>query len=213
MRTGASSGVVLAVVAALMLSACGSSSNTSAANAALSTTTSSTSSTTSFTTAKKPKAKKKTTQHKTTTTTTSKTTTKKTSTTSKTTTSKTTSTSTTTHTTSKTTTTAAFKGPLQATLVGENHFPKIGVKWAYTVTAKDANGKPLSGTITTEFWFGGAKVGQESPLKHSFTDGKITNKVTFPARANNVTGLQLQVTVTTSIGTKTLDWTVNPTTK
>jgi hypothetical protein len=212
MRTGASSGVMLAVVAALTLSACGSSSNTSATNAAVSTTTSSTSSTTSFTAAKKPKTKKKTTQHK---TTTSKTTTKKTTTTSTATTSKTTTTSTTTThtTTSKTTTTAAFKGPLQATLVGTNHDPKIGVKWAYTVTAKDANGKPLSGTITTEFWFGGAKVGQESPLKHSFTDGTITNKVTFPARANNVTGLQLQVTVTTSIGTKTLDWTVNPTTK
>jgi hypothetical protein len=210
MRTGSCTGVVLAIVAALTLSACGSSSNTSATNAAVSTTTSSTSSTTSFTTAKKPKAKKKTTQHKTTTT--SKTTTKKT-TTSKATTSKTTTTSTTTtHTTSKTTT-AAFKGPLQATLVGENHDPKIGVKWPYTVTAKDADGKPLSGTITTEFWFGGAKVGQESPLKHTFTDGTITNKVTFPARANNVTGLQLQVTVTTSIGTKTLDWTVNPTTK
>jgi len=212
MRTGTSSGVLLAVVAALTLSACGSSSNTSATNAAVSTTTSSTSSSTTITSAKKPKAKKKTTQHKTTTTT-SKTTTKKTTTTSKTTTSKTTTTSTTTHTTSKTTTTAAFKGPLQATLVGENHFPKIGVKWAYTVTAKDANGKPLSGTIETEFWFGGAKVGQESPLKHTFTDGAITNKVTFPARANNVTGLQLQVTVITSIGTKTLDWTVNPTTK
>jgi hypothetical protein len=211
MRTGASSGIVLAVAAALTLSACGSSSssNTSATNAAVSTTVSSTSSTS--TTSHKPKAHKKTTQHKTTTTTTSKTTTSKTTTT----TSKTTTTSTTTHTTTSktTTTTAAFKPPLQATLTGENHDPKIGVLWAYTVTARDANGKPLSGTIETEFWFGGAKVGQESPLKHTFTNGTITNKVTFPARANNVTGLQLQVTVITSIGTKTLDWTVNPTTK
>jgi hypothetical protein len=212
MKMGASSGVVLALAAALTLSACGSSSNTSATNAAVSTTTQSTSSTTSTsTTSHKPKAHKKTTQHKTTTTTTSKTTTSKKTTSTTTTTSKTTTTHTTTSKT--TTTTAAFKGPLQATLTGENHYPKIGVKWAYTVTAKDANGKPLSGTIETEFWFGGAKVGQESPLKHTFTNGTITNKVTFPARANNVTGLQLQVTVITSVGTKTLDWTVNPTTK
>jgi hypothetical protein len=212
MRKGACTGVMLAAVAALTLSACGSSSNTSATNAAVSTTTSSTSSTTSFATAEKAKSKKKkTTQHK---TTTSKTTTKKTTTTSKTTTSKTTTTtSTTTHTTSKTTTTAALEGPIQATLVGENHTPKIGVKWSYTVTAKDANGKPLSGKIETEFVYGGAVVGKEAPFTHTLTDGSITNQVTFPARAKGVTGLSLQVIVITSIGQKTLDWSVTPTTK
>jgi hypothetical protein len=102
---------------------------------------------------------------------------------------------------------------MQATLVGENHNPKIGTLWSYTVTAKDANGRPLSGTIETEFAYGGSVVGKESPFKHTFSNGSITNKVTFPAEAKGVTGLELQVIVITSVGTKTLDWTVNPTTK
>jgi hypothetical protein len=202
--------VLLALAAAVTLSACGSSAHTSTTNASVASTSSSTSSTTTTTASHKPAKKHKKTTHKTTTTsTTSKTTTsKKTTTTSKTTT-------TTTHTTTSksTTTTAALKGPLQATLTGENHNPKIGTLWAYTVTAKDATGKPLSGTIETEFAYGGAVVGKESPFTHKFSNGSITNKVTFPKRANGVTGLQLQVVVITSIGSKTLDWTVNPTTK
>jgi hypothetical protein len=201
--------MLLALAAAVTLSACGSSAHTSSTNASVATTSSSTSSTTTTTASHKPAKKRKKTTHKTTTTsTTSKTTTsKKTTTTSKTT--------TTTHTTTSksTTTTAALKGPLQATLTGENHNPKIGTLWTYTVTAKDANGKPLSGTIETEFAYGGAVVGKESPFTHKFTNGSFTNKVTFPKRANGVTQLQLQVVVITSIGTKTLDWTVNPTTK
>jgi hypothetical protein len=98
-------------------------------------------------------------------------------------------------------------GPLQATLVGEDHDPTIKVKWAYTVTATDAKGHPLSGTIETEFAYGGSVVGKEAPFKHTFTDGKITNQVTFPAESLGVS-LQLQVVVITSIGTKTLDWSV-----
>jgi hypothetical protein len=102
---------------------------------------------------------------------------------------------------------------MKATLVGENHDPKIGTKWAYTVTATDADGHPLSGTIETEFAYGGAVVGRESPFTHQLKDGKVSNKVTFPARAKGVTGLELQVIVKTSIGSQTLDWTVSPTTK
>jgi hypothetical protein len=106
-----------------------------------------------------------------------------------------------------------LKPPLVATLTGENHNPKIGTLWSYTVTAKDSAGHPLSGTIETEFAYGGSVVGKESPFTHKFSNGSITNKVTFPARAEGVTGLDLQVIVKTSIGTKTLDWTVNPTKK
>jgi hypothetical protein len=208
MRTGAPGVILAAAAAALTLAACGSSSTSTTQQAGLSTTTSSTSSTTSSA-AKPAKAHKKhkttthkkTSTHTTTSSKTAKTTTSTTTTTSKTTTSKT------------TTTTAALKPPLQATLVGENHTPKIGTKWSYTVTARDANGKPLSGTIETEFAYGGAVVGKEAPFKHTFTSGSITNQVTFPPRAKGVTGLDLQVVVITSIGTKTLDWSVSPTTK
>jgi hypothetical protein len=211
MRTGAPGVILAAAAAALTLAACGSSSTSTTQQAGLSTTTSSTSSTTSSA-AKPAKAHKK---HKTTTHKKTSTHTTTSSKTSKTTTSTTTTTSATSKTTtSKTTTTAAaLKPPLQATLVGENHTPKIGTKWSYTVTAKDANGKPLSGTIETEFAYGGAVVGKEAPFKHTFTNGSITNQVTFPPRAKGVTGLDLQVIVITSIGTKTLDWTVSPTTK
>jgi hypothetical protein len=94
--------------------------------------------------------------------------------------------------------------------VGENHTPKTGVKWSYTVTAKDANGRPLSGKIETEFAYSGTVVGKEAPFVHTFSNGSISNKVTFPARAKGVTGLNLQVIVITSIGTKTLDWAVSP---
>jgi hypothetical protein len=212
MRTGGPISILLALAAALTLAACGSSSSSTTQQAGLSTTTSSTSSTTTPPAEPARKKKHKTKKTHNTISTTSTTTSKSKTTKSKTTTSSTT--STTTHTTtSKTTTTAALKGPLQATLVGENHAPKIGTLWAYTVTAKDANGKPLSGTIETEFAYGGAVVGKESPFKHTFTDGSITNKITFPPRAKGVTGLQLQVVVITSVGTKTLDWTVDPTTK
>jgi hypothetical protein len=200
----------------LALAACGSSANTSSTQAASALVTTSTSTTSTTTGAPatsgkhaKPhksssKPKKHTTAHTTTTTTTS--------TTAPTTTSSTTTTTThSTTTTPKTTTAApAFARPMHATLVGENHDPTTGKKWAYTVTATDAKGRPLSGTIETEFVFGGAVVGREVPFKHQLTDGKITNKVTFPARSIGVAGLSLQVTVQTSIGTMTLDWSVKP---
>lgn len=192
------------------LAACGSSSkSTSSAQAAVtSSTTSATSSSSTATAKKKPAAKKKTTTKHSTTTTKSTTTT---STKSKT--STTHSTTTTSTTTTHSTTTPAFVGPMKATLVGENHNPVIGTLWAYTVTATDANGKPLSGTIETEFAYGGAVVGRETPFKHTLSNGKIVNKITFPKKAEGVTGLDLQVIVQTSLGTKTLDWTVNPVVK
>jgi hypothetical protein len=197
-KTGVTTSLAV-LAAALTLGACGSSSKSSTTNASLST--SSTSSTTTSTTTHHKSTKHKT--HKTTKTT--KTTTSKT-TTSKTTTSKTT---TTTHTTTShtTTTTAALKGPMKATLTGENHNPKINTKWSYTVTATDANGKPLSGKIETAFTYNGTVVGKESPYVHDFTDGKITNQVTYPAQSLNEP-IAIQVTVITSLGTKVLSWSV-----
>jgi len=206
MKTGRRSAIAGAIVLSLTLAACGSSSTTSTSTSAAVTTTSSSSTTTtapshprkkSHKPAAKPK-KKHATSHTTTTTTTT--------TTAPTTTSSTT-TTTTTHSTTTTSTTAAFARPLQATLTGDGHNPTIKVKWAYTVTATDAKGRPLSGTIETEFVYGGSVVGKESPFKHTFTDGKIINQITFPAESLGV-ALQLQVVVITSIGTKTLDWPV-----
>jgi hypothetical protein len=198
-KTGVTT-VLAVLAAALTLGACGSSSKSSTTSASV--TTSSTSSTTST------KAQHKPTKHKThKTTKTTKTATSKT-TTSKTTTSKTT---TTTHTTTShtTTTTAALKGPMQATLTGENHNPKINAKWSYTVTATDANGKPLSGKIETAFTYNGTVVGKESPYVHDFSGGKITNQVTYPAQSLNEP-IAIQVTVITSLGTKVISWSVKP---
>jgi hypothetical protein len=93
-------------------------------------------------------------------------------------------------------------------LVGENHHPKIKTLWSYTVTATDAHGRKLSGTIETEFAYGGSVVGKESPFKHQFTNGAITNQVTYPARSLGAK-IDIQVIVITSIGTKTLDWAVS----
>jgi hypothetical protein len=98
---------------------------------------------------------------------------------------------------------------MQATLTGENHNPKINTKWSYTVTATDANGKPLSGKIETAFTYNGTVVGKESPYVHDFSGGKITNQVTYPAQSLNE-AIAIQVTVITSLGTKVLSWSVKP---
>lgn len=117
---------------------------------------------------------------------------------------------TTTHTTTTpthTTTTPTYAKPLHATLVGENHKPAAGKLWTYTVTATDANGRPLTGSVYTEFAFQGVVVGHEVPPTHPLSDGRLVDQVTFPADAIGH-AIDLQVVVNTSIGSVTLDWSV-----
>lgn len=179
------------------LAACGSSkssSTTSTPSATVASTTSSTTTASSTTHRSKTKTHKKKT-----TTSTSHTTTTHPS-------------STTTHTSSHTTTTSssttvAYVRPIHATLVGENHRPIANKLWPYTVTATDANGRPLTGTVDVEFTFSGTVVGHASPPTDPLKDGRWHDSLTFPSRAIGEP-IDLQVVVHTQIGSVTLDWPV-----
>jgi hypothetical protein len=96
---------------------------------------------------------------------------------------------------------------MRASLHGESHAPIAGKKWEYMVLAQTPSGQALTGTVDTEFVFGGAIVGREVPPTHKLTDGKLVNKVTFPARAVGIP-LTFRVVVHTSAGTITLNWSV-----
>jgi hypothetical protein len=98
-------------------------------------------------------------------------------------------------------------GGLRATLHAPDHTPKAGVFWHYSVRASSSSGKPVSGTVETQFAFGGQVVGRESPPSHPLTHGRLNDKVTFPARAVGVP-LTFRVVVHTHLGTITLDWPV-----
>lgn len=96
---------------------------------------------------------------------------------------------------------------MTATFHGQDHSPTIGQLWSYSVEAVDANGRPLSGTVLTEFTFNGTVVGKEDPPTHPLTNGRLDNQVTFPP-ASRLIELDIQVVVTTPIGSVTLDWPV-----
>jgi len=96
---------------------------------------------------------------------------------------------------------------MHATLVGDNHDPIANEPWNYTVTATDANGRSLPGTVETEFTFAGVVVGHEAPPTHPLTDGRLHDTVTFPPTAIGHP-LAVQVIVHTPIGSVTLDWSV-----
>ncbi len=129
------------------------------------------------------------------------------------TTSTTTSTSTS-HTTHATTTTkasthstAAFVGPMRATLTGANHDPTVNVPWPYSVTATDANGKPLSGTVDIEFTFNGTVVGHDTPPTHPIRNGHWGDNLKFPPQAIGEP-IALQAVIHTILGTQTIDWAI-----
>ncbi len=92
---------------------------------------------------------------------------------------------------------------------GQDHSPKIKVKWQYFVEATNAAGQPLAGKVLTEFLFSGTVEGKEVPPYHKLTGGKLANKVTFPAESLGVP-LTVQIVVTTKDGSVTLDWPVKP---
>ncbi len=106
-------------------------------------------------------------------------------------------------------TAAVSTGPVRAALSGPDHAPVAGRLWPYTVKATDASGKPLSGTVATEFAFGGTVVGREVPPTHALKNGTLRDKVTFPPQSVGEP-LTLQVVVRTAQGTVTLDWPVTP---
>lgn len=98
-------------------------------------------------------------------------------------------------------------GALRATLHGANHAPIAGKNWVYSVRATDTSGRPLSGTVDTEFTFAGQVVGHETPATHPLKNGLLTDSVTWPKQAVGQP-LNLQTVVHTSKGSVTLDWPV-----
>jgi hypothetical protein len=101
----------------------------------------------------------------------------------------------------------ASAGGLHAVLRAQNHSPKVGKVWHYTVHATDASGHPLAGTVETQFVFGGQVVGRETPPTHPLKHGRFVDKLTFPARAVGFP-LTFRVVVHTHLGTVMLDWPV-----
>jgi hypothetical protein len=101
-------------------------------------------------------------------------------------------------------------GPVRGKLVGESHAPKIKQKWVYTVTVTDPNGHPLSGSVVTEFTFGGQVVGRETPPTHRLSGGKLRDTITFPPPSLGEP-ITLQTVVHTPEGSIALIWPVTPT--
>lgn len=79
--------------------------------------------------------------------------------------------------------------------------------WTYTVHIADVHGRPLSGTLETQFTFQGAVVGKDTPPTHTFSHGHFREKLKFPASAVGYP-IDLQVVVHTGAGSVTLDWPV-----
>ena len=102
---------------------------------------------------------------------------------------------------------SATSGGLHASFHGQDHNPRAGQNWNYSVLATDASGNALSGTVETEFAFNGTVVGRESPATHPLKNGRLDDILTFPARAVGFP-LSVQVVVHTSAGSVTLDWPV-----
>ena len=104
-------------------------------------------------------------------------------------------------------TSSVSTGPVRGALIGQNHAPRVGKLWPYSVHVTDAAGHPLNGTVDIEFVFGGQVVGRDTPPTHPVRDGRWHDKLTFPAPAVGQP-LTFRAVVHTSLGTITLDWPV-----
>ncbi|HZE03623.1 MAG TPA: hypothetical protein VE127_00270 [Solirubrobacteraceae bacterium] len=83
----------------------------------------------------------------------------------------------------------------------------MGKPWPFTVTARSADGRPLSGRVEIEFTFGGQVVGTDTPPVHPIRHGRWHETLTFPTEAAD-RQLDVQAVVHTSQGSATLDWPV-----
>jgi len=120
----------------------------------------------------------------------------------------TTSTPSTTSPTTKGGTSSVLTGPVHGVLRAQNHAPKVNRLWSYTVTATDAAGHPLSGTVDIEFVFGGQVVGRDTPPTHPVRHGRWHDSLTFPPSAVGQP-LVFRAVVHTRLGSITLDWPIS----
>ena len=98
-------------------------------------------------------------------------------------------------------------GPVHATLTAGSHTPSANKLFYYSVRVTDASGRPLDGTVDTEFAFSGVVVGRETPPTHRLKNGALRDGVTFPKQSVGQP-LELQTVIHTSRGSVTLDWPV-----
>lgn len=108
------------------------------------------------------------------------------------------------------TTPTVTSGPVHASLHGANHAPTVGKHWVYTVHVTDAGGKPLSGTVDTEFAFAGTVVGHEAPPVHRLKNGVLHDTITFPASSVGHP-ITLITVIHTTTGSVALGWPVTAT--
>jgi hypothetical protein len=94
---------------------------------------------------------------------------------------------------------------IHATLAGQDHHPRAGKPWRYTLTVSDAAGRPLSGTETTHYAYNGVVVGTEQPQNVKFTGGVYRDTIEFPPAAVGHP-LELQVVVQAGSGSATVHW-------
>jgi hypothetical protein len=107
------------------------------------------------------------------------------------------------------TTPTVTSGPVHATLHGANHAPVAGKNWTYTVHVTDASGKPLTGTVETDFVVAGlGVVGKETPAVHKLKNGTLSDTLQFPSDAVGHP-ITLVTVVHTSAGAVALGWPVN----
>ena len=111
-------------------------------------------------------------------------------------------------TTSQSNSASVTTGPVHATLTAPNHTPTAGKNWPYSVYVTDASGKPLSGTVSAQFGFGGRIVGRASPAVAPLKNGRWHDLLQFPSAAVGFP-LTFQVVVHTSAGSVTLSWPVS----
>lgn len=103
---------------------------------------------------------------------------------------------------------SAAGAKFNAVLTGQDRTPVATKRWHYTVHVSSAAGRPLSGTVDTEFAFAGQVVGREVPPTHRLNHGALHDTVEFPKQAVGQP-IELQVVVHTSAGSRTLDWPVS----
>jgi hypothetical protein len=105
------------------------------------------------------------------------------------------------------TTPTITSGPVHASLHGANHSPTVGKHWAYSVHATSVHGKPLSGTVETEFAFAGTVVGREKPPVHRLKNGVLHDTISFPSSAVGHP-ITLVTVIRTGVGSVALGWPV-----
>ena len=99
---------------------------------------------------------------------------------------------------------------VRASIVGDDHAPKMNKAWHYTVTVTGPNGEKLSGTETTHYTYNGIVVGTEKPQNVKFTGGVYHDTIEFPAAAVGHP-LAVQAVVKTRMGSATASWPVQVT--